>query len=103
GGESERSACKYFVPANDPFVTANVLRRIVDDCERNGHMITNLYLSPLATKPQALGFALFYLTEMRGKATSIIFPFCRTYSKETSLGLSRVWKYVVELKNLRLL
>src|SRR5580658_4376694 len=42
------------------------------------------YLSPLATKPQVLGFALYYLTECRNTAASLIFPFCQAYDQETS-------------------
>ena len=82
----------YFAPANDPFVTAAVLSSIV----KNQGQYTNLYLCPVSTKPQALGFALYYLTECIGKPVSIIFPFTRTYSKETSKGISRIWKYTVE-------
>jgi hypothetical protein len=103
GGERERSACKYFVPANDPFITANVLARILEDCRREGQNISNLYLTPLATKPQAVGFALYYLAQLQRESASIIFPFCRTYSKETSVGISRVWKYVIELESLLIL
>jgi hypothetical protein len=85
-----------FAPANDPFVTAETLRDIVGKLNAR-KPVTNLYLSPLATKPQVLGFALYYLTECRGGATSLIFPFCETYAQETSTGVARVWKYTVEL------
>jgi hypothetical protein len=86
----------YFAPAYDPFVTANVLGDIVRELNEK-RPVTNLYLSPLATKAQVLGFALYYLTELRGSASSIIFPFCDTYNRETGTGLARVWKYTVEL------
>lgn len=49
-----------FAPANDPFITADVLKEAV----LRSHSlkpITNLYLCPLATKAQVLGFGLFYL------------------------------------------
>lgn len=96
GMERHRTSANYFVPANDPFVTAQVLSDIVREPSVAIPNPTNLYLSPLSTKPQALGFALFYLSERRETSTSIIFPFCKTYSRETSVGLSRIWKYVVE-------
>jgi hypothetical protein len=86
----------YFAPANDPFVTASVLRDVVRQLD-DRRPVTNLYLSPLATKPQVLGFALYYLTELRGSASSIIFPFCDSYDRETGTGVARVWKYTVEL------
>jgi len=75
---------------------AGVLQDTVRE-EETRHEVTNLYLCPLATKPQALGFALYYVFERRGTATSVIFPFAESYSRETTTGLSRVWKYTVEL------
>lgn len=88
-----------FAPANDPFVTAATLRALVAKMQAR-KPITNLYLSPLATKPQVLGFALYYLTERTNSATSVIFPYCEAYDRETSTGISRVWKYTVELPEL---
>ena len=89
-------AKNYFAPANNPFVTASVLSEIVDTANKK-KPITNLYLSPLATKPQVLGFALYYLTERRNTSSSMIFPFCDAYNRETGVGVARVWKYTVEL------
>ena len=88
---------KYFAPASDPFATATVLSEIVSR-ERANAPITNLYLSPLATKAQAIGFALFYLTECEKTNASIIFPFSQTYERETSVGLSRVWLHTLEFQ-----
>src|SRR6266567_3681843 len=76
---------RYFCSANDPFGTASYLRGIKRKLETQ-KPITNLYLSPLATKPQVLGFALFYLADLQGEPASIIFPFCNGYSRETSIG-----------------
>ena len=84
----------YFAPANDPFVTADILHKIVKDIEREKE-ISNLYLCPVGTKVQALGFALFYLTERMNTNTSIIF-FFEKYTRKTSQGYSRIWKYTVE-------
>jgi hypothetical protein len=86
---------RFFAPANDPFVTATVLSEIVERRSLE-QPITNLYLSPLATKPQALGFTLFYIGECSGKSASIVFPFSSGYSKETSRGVSRIWQYRLE-------
>lgn len=84
-----------FAPANDPFSTAQELHdRVVDERQRG---LSNLYLSPLATKAQTLGFALYYLCECVGSASSMIFPFAEYYSRETSVGLARVWLYRIEL------
>jgi len=86
----------YFAPANDPFVTASVLQQIVDELRAHNNL-GNLYLSPLATKPQVLGFSLYYLTECRNAAASMIFPYSPSYNRETSKGVARIWKYTVEL------
>ena len=84
-----------FAPANDPFATAQELHDQLEKEIKKGQV--NLYLSPLATKAQALGFALFYLCECVNTAVSIIFPYAEYYSHETSVGLSRVSLYQLEL------
>jgi hypothetical protein len=86
----------FFASANDPFVTAGVLSTIYKQLASRGN-ISNLYLCPLATKPQALGFSLFYLNELKEKPASIIFPFSPLYSKETSKGIGRIWLYPIYL------
>jgi len=75
-------------PANDPFLTAKTLSSYV-----RSTTYTNLYLSPLATEAQALGFALFYLLECRDKPVSILHPFCDSYPPSTSIGMARGWMY----------
>jgi hypothetical protein len=85
-----------FAPANDPFVTAQVLRDRVK-AENQRRPITNLYLTSLGTKPQALGFALYFLTERRRTATSMLFPYAQSYTRETTKGIARTWVYEVEL------
>lgn len=96
GGGVDDEVHTFFAPANDPFIAASELHRIVDDWKaRKG--ITNLYLCPLSTKAHVLGFALYYVTECRNTATSIIFPFEERYSQNTSKGIARIWKYTVEL------
>jgi hypothetical protein len=96
GRHTADESSSYFAPANDPFVTASTLREIIKRIETR-KAITNLYLSPLATKPQVLGFALYYITERLNTATSLIFPICESYDQETTTGVSRIWRYTVEL------
>jgi hypothetical protein len=91
----ESTGGKYFAPANDPFVTATVLSEIIFR-QRRIEPVTNLYLSPLATKAQALGFVLYYMGECEGQNSSIIFPFSSQYSPETAEGISRIWRYRLE-------
>lgn len=86
---------QLFAPANNPFATAQELHERIT--EERGRKLANLYLSPLATKPQALGFALYYLCECVNTASSIIFPFAEFYSRETSIGWARTSLYELEL------
>jgi len=44
-----------------------------------------------------LGFAIYYAWECLNKPVSIIFPFTSGYSRETTQGFSRIWKYTIEL------
>lgn len=86
-------------PANDPFVVASRLRDIANLEQRHGP-ISNLYLCPLATKPQALGFVLFYLWDClyyNKFSAAIIYPVNDQHARETSKGISRIWKYEIEL------
>lgn len=83
--------------ANDPFATYLMLGDAIRRIESRHGAYSNLYLSPLATKPQAVGFALYYLHNLANRAASIIFPFARRYSKETSTGVGRTWRYEIDL------
>ena len=85
----------YFSSANDPFVTAATLSEARKKIEGK-KPITNLYLSSLATKPQAVGFALFYLKELEHTASSVIFPCVGSYARETGKGLGRTWVYPID-------
>ncbi len=85
-----------FAPASDPFVTAQVLHERVER-ERGRRTVTNLYLSALGTKPQVLGFALYFVTECLESSTSLLFPYAERYTQETSKGISRIWHYTLEL------
>lgn len=84
-----------FAPANDPFVTAEVLSEYVTKINAR-KKITNLYLSPLSTKVQTLGMCLYYIYECIDKPVSMIIPYCEKYEKVTSEGISKMWLYVVE-------
>ena len=85
-----------FAPASNPFVTASVVSSAVSERLAATGESQNVYLAALGTKPQVLGFALYYLLELAGTASSIIHPFARSYNKETAYGISRVWHYRVE-------
>ncbi len=94
-GESLVPRRDYFAPANDPFAVAGELQKIVT-LEKSKRRLSNLYLCPLATKPQVIGFALYHYLFWRGREGSIVFPFASRYEAETSKGCSRVWAYTIE-------
>ena len=81
-----------FAPAFDPFVTAQIINEIVDENPSS----TNIYLSPLSTKPQTVGMALFYITNYEKLPISIIFPYSKTYTSKHAEGIKRTWRYTVE-------
>ncbi len=85
-----------FTAANDPFVTATVLRETYLTAKAKSP-IGNWYLSPLGTKPQTLGFALFYIREMTTLPVSILFPFTERAVRDSSVGIGNIWLYEVEL------
>jgi hypothetical protein len=88
---------RFFAPANDPFATAGVVSELIARLD-NADIAPNVYLSPLSTKVQALGFALYWVLEGRHRgAVSILLPECDTYARETSQGFKRMWMYEVEL------
>lgn len=86
----------YFCSANDPYVIADTLSQAVVQL-RGRRPITNLYLSPLATKVQALGFGLYYLRNLENDTASVILPVIDSYSRETSTGIGRTWLYPIHL------
>ena len=93
-GEIPKRWC-YFAPANDPFVTASVLQDIVERASGVG-TISNLYLTPLGTKAQVLGFVFFFLYEHSKRDMSMIFPYSSEYGRLTDHGISRTWRFVME-------
>jgi len=82
-----------FAPAFDPFVTAQTIDNIIK--ENPNH--SNIYLSPLSTKPHALGIAFYYLWNYQTKPINIIFPFSNVYNPKTAIGIKKTWKYTFEL------
>jgi hypothetical protein len=91
--ESIGSSMRQFAPAFDPFVTAQT----IDDIIKQIPNPTNIYLSPLSTKPQTLGMVLYYLYNKREKAINVLFPFCMEYTSGHTTGVKRTWRYTVEL------
>lgn len=84
-----------FAPASDPFETAQAISQYIDqnDCLNN---YEHIYLCPLSTKPQVLGMGLVFLNEFERSNVSVLYPFSEKYAKETSQGISKIWKYTFE-------
>ena len=89
-----------YAPASNPFMTAQVLSSHIEKL-RILKQDLNVYLSPVGSKAQVLGFSWFYLSELVGTASSVIFPYAPRYEKETSTGISRIHKYQLDLVWLR--
>lgn len=96
GQDIEYNEHCLFAPANDPFVTAQILSDYIK-MEESRNKITNLYLCPLSTKAHTLGFYIYYNYECMGKAVSILSPIYNEYNKKTTLGIARINEYKVEL------
>lgn len=84
-----------YAPANDPFVTANKIKEIVD----SNPLSNNIYLSPLSTKPHTLGMLLYYIWYKDKKSLNIIFPFSNVYIPKTAVGIYCTWIYTLEFPN----
>ena len=82
-----------YAPAYDPFVTAQV----IDDIIKENPYHTNIYLSPLSTKPQTLGIIFYYLWNFEKLPLNIVFPYSKTYLPKTATGIKKTWKYTFEL------
>ena len=95
--ESVGKSVRKFAPAFDPFVTAQTVDEILKEIPNP----TNIYLSPLSTKPQTLGMVLYYLYYKREKAVNILFPFSMVYTSGHTEGVKRTWRYTIELPNIK--
>lgn len=85
-----------YAPANDPFVTAQVIKEFI---ESHKSRTTNFYLAPVSSKPQALGIALFYINEnCWNKNISILYPYCVKYHLNNTEGIARIWRYSFEFE-----
>lgn len=86
-----------YAPAYDPFVAAQEISDYIEK-QNKRKPITNVYLSPLSTKPHAIGMALYFLWEFGfHKNISLIYPYCQRYLTENSDEVGRIWRYEIEL------
>lgn len=86
-----------YAPAYDPFVTAQSISEYIGKLSKR-NPVTNIYLSPLSTKPHAIGMALYFLWEQGyQKNISLIYPYCQQYITDNSNGIARIWIYEMQL------
>ncbi|MCK1348623.1 MULTISPECIES: hypothetical protein [unclassified Bradyrhizobium] len=91
----ETKGVRHFASAFDPFAMATELSSIVSGY-RMRSAATRFYVAPLATKPQMLGAALFYLTECRHGMLSILYPISSSHVPGPSVGISRAWLFKID-------
>lgn len=96
--ESVGNSLKKFAPAFDPFVTAQTIDKIIKEVNCKS-TVTNVFLSPLSTKPQTLGMLLYYLYNKKNMAVNILFPFSLEYTSGHTKGVKRTWLYTMEFPN----
>lgn len=81
-----------FAPAFDPFITAQVIDEIIKENPNS----TNIYLSPLSTKPQTIGMALYFMWNFKFQPLNIIFPYSKSHTTKHAIGIKRTWRYTFE-------
>ncbi len=91
----------WYAPANDPFETAKTLKHYIDIYIDENSDVNSIYLSPLSTKPHALGMLLFFLYEKeyykeRGIDIIILYPFTRAYSASSGKEVAKINLYTLE-------
>lgn len=86
-------------PAYDPFISAN---KIIEIIKANRQYKNNIFhISPLSTKPQAIGAALSYLLLNEKYPIDIIYPHSETYYSMNTIGTHRRWRYTIEFDPIR--
>ena len=90
--DNDLTTRKFFAPANDPFSTAKKIQEIVNIIHsKDLHLRHNIYLCPLSTKAQLVGYAYYWWKEGRHEThrgmVNIVLPMCTSYKRETSIVL----------------
>lgn len=97
-----------FSPANNPFETASIISAYINKFVEKKR-ITNLYIAPLATKPQALGLLFFLMAEKTnlerkyGIKMKVVYPFTESYSSSAGKDISQINIYNLDFDILSLI
>lgn len=91
-----------YAPASNPFITAKTINNTVEEFKKaQSVQEVGVYLAPLSTKAQVLGFALYAIKNSNSEdEITIFFPHSTKYSQETSEGIARIWKYKIDFSAL---
>ena len=79
--------------AYDPFSTAQMIYGLVNSFKSSN--VSNIYLSPLSTKPHAIAMALVYIFN-ESCPVSVIYPKSKKYFYGHTNGIGRSWRYTLE-------
>jgi len=87
--------------SNDPFDTAKIVKDYILQYIKTHPNLKTIYISPLATKSQALGLVLFSILEkpffdQRNITIKIVYPFTKSYSSSAGKELFKINKYSLE-------
>lgn len=82
--------CIYYAQANNPFSAYNTL---VDIKEKNTGKLLDICV--LGSKPMALGACMFALKN--SDIVKVSYPFPKSYSIHTSIEVSDIWRYKIDL------
>ena len=85
---------RFFAPAYCPFETAQTVQQALRRAKSLGQ---NLYLAPLGTKVQALGFTLYYLHECMGQRATMFGVTSSRLRRASAVGVGRVWRYELRM------
>ena len=92
-----------YAPASHPFITAQAIEKTVREFKKEKSIeegdVISIYLAPLSTKAQVLGFSLYALVNDVDDVT-IFFPYTQKYAQETTEGIARIWKYEIDFSEL---
>lgn len=90
----------FHAPSYDPFITAFELRKIIEEYRNK---CATFSLLPLATKPQLVGFGIYYIEEIMNNEqledkVFIYLPELPEEIGKTSIGIKNIWHYKIVYK-----
>lgn len=83
-----------YASAVDPFHNASTLDSVVSKLDKQ----ISVSLCPIGSKPQAVGFLLYYLVNLykdqdNQHLLNIVYPYSDRHNNKCSTGISKIWQY----------